>query len=186
MTVQIISLHAASGLQREEAATILVSALAHAPSAWPDMPSAREEVATFFDNPNRLGLVALDGQQLVGWIGSIRHSRYAWELHPLVIHPSMQRQGYGTLLVKALESAARSAPICTIWLGTDDDFGGTNLFGVDLYPNVLESLLRLAPTTKHPYTFYHARGYAVVGVLPDADGIGKHDIIMAKRIGAAE
>ena len=85
-----------------------------------------------------------------------------------------------------MESAARSARICTIWLGTDDDFGGTNLFGVDLYPNVLESLLRLAPTTKHPSTFYHARGYAVVGVLPDADGIGRHDIIMAKRIGAAE
>ncbi len=77
---------------------------------------------------------------------------------------------------------ARSAGACTIWLGTDDDFGGTNLYGADLYPNVIERLLRLTPVGTHPYTFFRRMGFAVVGVLPDADGIGRHDILMAKRI----
>jgi aminoglycoside 6'-N-acetyltransferase I len=33
-----------------------------------------------------------------------------------------------------------------------------------------------------PYTFYHRLGYTIVGVLPDINGFGKHDILMAQRI----
>ncbi len=186
MTLQIISLDAASHDQREDAAEILMTALGHCPSAWHDMPSARDEVGTFLNNPDRFSFAALEGGRLMGWIGGIRQSRYVWELHPLVVRPQSQRRGYGRLLVQALEAAARGAGVCTIWLGTDDDFGGTNLFGVDLYPDVLEKLAHLAPATDHPFTFYRAQGYAVVGVLPDADGPGKHDILMAKRIGPPE
>jgi len=72
--------------------------------------------------------------------------------------------------------------VSTIWLGTDDDFGGTNIYGKDLYPNVLDQLLTLQPTSTHPYTFYQKMGYSVVGVIPDASGFGKPDILMAKRI----
>ena len=72
-----------------------------------------------------------------------------------------------------------------MWLGADDDFGGTNLFGTDLYPNVLEHLSQLSPATGHPFTFYRDRGFSVVGVLPDVDGAGRHDILMAKRIRVA-
>lgn len=186
MEARIISFDAASAPQREEAAAVLFDAFNRAPWAWPDLPSAREEVATFVGNPDRLAFAALDGQRLIGWIGGVRHSRFIWELHPLVVHPSMQRRSHGTALVEALENAARDAGISAIWLGTDDDFGGTNLFGVDLYPDVLERLMGLAPTTGHPFTFYRSRGYAVVGVLPDAGGFGKPDIVMAKRISPAD
>lgn len=173
-----------SAPQREEAAAILVSALAHLPSAWSDMLSARDEVARFFGDAERLAIGALDDDRLVGWIGGIRHSDFGWELHPLVVDPLRQGRGIGTLLVRALEDEARRAGACTIWLGSDDDFGGTNLFGVDLYPEVLERLQALAPAaaSRHPYSFYRRLGYAVVGVLPDVDGVGKHDILMAKRI----
>ena len=85
-------------------------------------------------------------------------------------------------LVKALEGEAARAGVCTIWLGTDDDFGGTNLFGADLYPDVLDKLRGIEPTPEHPSVFYRRLGYTVVGVLPDVDGFGKHDILMAKRI----
>ena len=124
----------------------------------------------------------LDGERLAGWIGAIRHSPHAWELHPLVVDPALQRRGYGARLVDALERAALAEGVGTIWLGTDDDFGGTNLFGADLYPDVLDRLATLAPTGGHPFTFYAARGYTVVGVLPDAGGPGRHDILMAKRL----
>jgi aminoglycoside 6'-N-acetyltransferase I len=34
----------------------------------------------------------------------------------------------------------------------------------------------------HPFTFYERLGYHIVGVIPDANGIGKPDILMAKRL----
>ena len=146
------------------------------------MAEARAEVAKIFDDAERLAIAAIDGDRLIGWIGGIRHYNFGWEFHPLVVDPSWQGRGVGTLLVGALEDEARRAGACTIWLGSDDDFGGTNLFGVDLYPDVLGRLQTLAPASRHPFTFYRRLGYAVVGVLPDVDGVGKHDILMAKRI----
>jgi len=35
----------------------------------------------------------------------------------------------------------------------------------------------------HPYKFYEKTGYKIVGVFPDANGVGKPDIWMAKRVG---
>jgi aminoglycoside 6'-N-acetyltransferase I len=180
--LKTIPLEATSSSQREDAAAILVSALAHVPSAWHDMESARLEVARFIGNQERLALAAVENGRVLGWIGAIRHSCYAWELHPLVVDPAHQRRGRGTLLVTALEDAARCAQIRTIWLGADDDFGGTNLFGVDLFPDVVGQLQRLACVGVHPYEFYRRLGYVLVGVLPDVNGPGRHDILMAKRI----
>jgi aminoglycoside 6'-N-acetyltransferase I len=180
--VQTVSFDTLSAPQREQAASVLVDALTHVPSAWKDMAAAREEVDQFLGNAERLAIAALDGDRLIGWIGGIRHSAFGWELHPLVVDPSRQSRGVGTHLVGALEDEARRAGACTIWLGSDDDFGGTNLFGVDLYPDVLGRLQALAPASRHPFTFYRRLGYAVVGVLPDVDGVGKHDILMAKRL----
>jgi aminoglycoside 6'-N-acetyltransferase I len=172
----------ADALQLHEAAGILLSALAHAPSAWGDLEAAQREVLSFVDNPERLAILAIVDGHVRAWIGAIRHSRHAWELHPLVVDPPFQRKGFGTKLVHRLEEAARAEGVVTIWLGTDDDFGGTSIYGRDLYPDVLGSLQELRPAAGHPYTFYRHLGYTVTGVLPDADGPGMHDIIMAKRL----
>lgn len=185
MELEIVQIPALSGRQRDNAAEVLKRAFAHAPSAWPDIDAARAEVATFFDDPDRFGLAALVDDGLVGWIGAIRHSPHAWELHPLAVDPQRQRHGCGRRLVAALEGEARRAGILTIWLGTDDDFGGTSIFGVDLYPDVLDHLTKLKVTAGHPLAFYRRLGYAIVGVLPDVDGPGRHDILMARRIGGA-
>lgn len=172
-----------SAAQREEAAAILVEALTHSPSAWPDLIAARAEVETFLAGDERLAIAAIESGLIQGWIGAIRHSSHSWELHPLAVRPERQGRGYGTRLVRALEERARAEGILTIWLGTDDDFGGTNLFGTDLYPDVLARLQALAPEGRHPFIFYQKLGYTVVGALPDATGFGKPDILMARRIG---
>jgi len=182
IAVQLIPFGAVSLAQREQAAAILVAALAHVPSAWHDLPAAREEVSSFTADPQRMAIAAVAADDVVGWIGAICDSPNAWELHPLVVHPAFQGRGYATTLVHALEDEARRAGVWTMWLGTDDDFGGTSLFGADLYPDVLDHLRRLEPRGGHPYTFYRRLGYTVVGVLPDVDGFGRHDILMAKRI----
>ena len=83
----------------------------------------------------------------------------------------------------ALEARARAEGAITLYLGTDDDFGGTNLFGRDLYPDVLSKAAQLAPTGVHASTFYRRLGFEVVGIIPDANGFGRPDILMAKRIG---
>jgi aminoglycoside 6'-N-acetyltransferase I len=182
MTVRIVPFSEISEDQRRQASELLVSGFAHSPSGWGDKQAARTEVDLFSTEPDRVGFAAVSGSSVVGWIGGIRHSAHAWELHPLVVEPSRQRSGVGTLLIAALETAARDARVSTIWLGADDDFGGTNLFGTDLYPDVLGRLAQLSPAAGHPFTFYRDRGFSVVGILPDVDGIGKHDILMAKRI----
>jgi aminoglycoside 6'-N-acetyltransferase I len=170
--------------QRERCAVILVEALRHMPSAWPDPTSAQAEVETFLTEADRLAWAALGPWgEVLGWIGCILHPAYAAELHPLAVDPRCQRAGVGARLVRHLEAELRRRGVGALWLGTDDDFGGTNLFGVDLYPDPLRHLPDLAATAKgHPFTFYRRLDYAVVGVLPDSNGPGRHDILMAKRL----
>jgi len=184
--IEVIPLREASERQKELAAEVLIEAFRHMPPPWVDMESARAEVDNLLSR-NRLGFIAVEGEQVLGLIGAIKDPetyKHAWELHPLAVAPFYQHRGVGTLLVRTLEEEGRRQGISTIWLGTDDDFGGTNLFGVDLYPNVLEHLANIQPTTLgHPYIFYQKMGYTIVGVIPDAGGFGKPDILMAKRIG---
>ncbi len=83
----------------------------------------------------------------------------------------------------ALEERAAAAGILTIMLGTDDQFGGTNLSGRDLYPDIPGAIAGISQTTAgHPYAFYARLGYVVVGLVPDANGPGLPDVLMAKRI----
>src|SRR5262249_47250572 len=73
-TAKTIPFGATSALQREQAAAILVAALAHVPSAWRDMDAARAEVSTFVDGGERLAIAAVEDERVLGWIGAIRHS----------------------------------------------------------------------------------------------------------------
>ena len=179
---RILNMRASGERERSAAAHILVAALAHVPSAWKDLPSAREEVDSFVHDPDRIALLGMEDDEVRGWIGAIRHTAFGWELHPLVVDPQYQRTGWGRRLVSALEELARGEGAITLWLGTDDDFGGTNLYGQHLYPNVLEKLQGLSATAGHPFTFYQRLGYVVTGVFPDVDGRGKHDLLMAKHL----
>src|SRR5207244_7080108 len=104
------------------------------------------------------------------------------ELHPLVVDPDHQRSGIGTRLVRALEERARSEKILTLYLGADDDFAGTTLFGAELYPDLLTKLAAIRPASGHPFTFYRRVGFVLAGVLPDVNGAGKPDILMAKKL----
>lgn len=168
--------------QHTAAAEILVSAFSHMPSAWSTKRETEEEIALFLEDEDYQGWAGIDDGRVLGWIGAIKHHDLAWELHPLCVDPTLQGQGLGRELVQKLEQTARDADIVSIWLGTDDDFGGTSIFGKDLYPDPLSALKDLKTATGHPYQFYKKLGYVVTGVLPDVNGLGKHDILMAKRI----
>jgi aminoglycoside 6'-N-acetyltransferase I len=68
-------------------------------------------------------------------------------------------------------------------LGSDDDFEGTSLSGQDLYPDIAAHIAGIKNVDKHPFEFYQKCGYVIIGLVPDANGFGKPDIIMGKRVG---
>ncbi|MDD4057221.1 MAG: GNAT family N-acetyltransferase [Bacilli bacterium] len=144
---------------------------------------AKEEVINCLSE-NRIALAAIIDDHLVGFIGAIpQYANTGWELHPLVVSNAYRFQGIGTLLVKALEKEVAIRGGITIYLGSDDEEEKTSLSNTDLYQNTYAKIENIKNLSKHPYEFYEKLGYKIVGVIPDANGIGKPDIWMAKRIG---
>jgi aminoglycoside 6'-N-acetyltransferase I len=128
--------------------------------------------------------VALESTgRATGWIGGRATYRgRVWELHPLVVRRDRRGQGIGRTLVNDFETQVRLRRGSTIYLGTDDEDGRTSLGGVDLYPDPLAAAARIQNIGHHPFEFYRKVGFVIVGVLPDANGFGKPDIFMAKRV----
>lgn len=93
-----------------------------------------------------------------------------------------QRQGIGRQLVADFECQVRLRGGYTIVVGTDDEMGITSLAGVDLYPNPLKHWVAIQNYRGHPYEFYQKVGFKIVGIIPDANGFGKPDILMSKRV----
>jgi aminoglycoside 6'-N-acetyltransferase I len=168
----------------EHAAEALVAAFReHAPTAWPDIESARAEVLQALE-PNKICRVAYDDDgTLLGWIGGFLSYARVWELHPLVVLPHAQGQGVGRALIIDFEEHVWRAGGLTILLGSDDEDDMTTLSGVDLYPDIGAHIARIQNLRGHPYEFYQKCGFAIVGVVPDANGFGKPDILLAKRVG---
>jgi GNAT superfamily N-acetyltransferase len=168
---------------RQVAALLVEGFAANWPHAWPDLESALEEVRESF-TAGRISRVALDEDGTVlGWIGGISQYRgHVWELHPLVVRVSRQGQGIGRALVADLEERVKERGGLTITLGTDDVTEQTTLSGIDLYPHIWEHVTHIRNLKHHPFEFYQKLGYAIVGVMPDANGLGKPDILMAKSV----
>ena len=183
--VRIVDLRPDDEKRIDEAAILMMDAFRENPDYCPDLETALEEIRELFD-PDCIGRVAVDEQGTVlGLIGGRPHYYgHAWELHPLAVRPEHQRKGIGRALVADLEERVRERGALTFWLGTDDEDDRTTLSAVDLYPNPLEHLARIRNLRGHPYEFYRKMGFVIVGVIPDANGWGKPDIFMAKRVGS--
>lgn len=163
----------------EQAAELL---RARMPEGWPDLAAAREAVDEALD-PARIARAAVDGDLLLGWgAANERYTDHVWEIHPLVVRADRERHGVGRSLVRDLEDHVRALGIHTMFVGSDDELAQTSLAGVDLYPDVIGHLARLQNLRGHPLGFYQRLGYAVIGVMPDANGFGQHDIYLARRL----
>jgi aminoglycoside 6'-N-acetyltransferase I len=58
----------------------------------------------------------------------------------------------------------------------------TSLGGADLYRDLWQQIANIVNLKGHPYEFYMKLGYVITGVMPDANGHGKPDIYMGKRL----
>jgi len=150
--------------------------------SWETLAEAIQEVAEMLA-PNRMVWVAMVNEEVIGWIGGVPHYEgNVWELHPLLVSPAWQRQGIGSTLVSVLEQAVQARDGLTIWLGSDDTRNQTSLAEVDLYENLWDQIRNIRNLNGHPYEFYQKLGYTIIGVIPDANGRGKPDIFMGKRM----
>lgn len=168
----------------QQAAQLLVAAFReHWPDAWPTLEEGFNELQEMLD-PKRICRAAVDEEgNLLGIIGGISgYDGHVWELHPLAVQPALQGTGIGRALVEDFEAQVRLQGGLTITLGSDDEDGMTSLADVDLYENLWEKVRDIRNFKNHPYEFYQKMGYVITGVVIDANGIGKPDILMSKRV----
>lgn len=168
----------------QQAAQLLVNAFQeHWPDAWPTLEEGLKELAEMLE-PGRICRAAVDEEgNLLGIIGGIpNYDGNVWELHPLAVQPSLQGQGIGRALVEDFEDQVRSRGALTITLGSDDEDGMTSLANTNLYENLWEKIRDIQNKKNHPFAFYQKLGYIITGVVPDANGPGKPDILMAKKV----
>jgi aminoglycoside 6'-N-acetyltransferase I len=176
--MQILPLDITNADYFEQAALLLAESFA----CWSEIGAARRELSDCCQAESIL-LIAAEGNTVIGLIGANpQYDGHVWELHPLAVDGKARRKGIGRMLVGALEQEAADRGGITIYLGTDDENNSTSLSGNDIYEDLPQKISGIRNLNNHPYEFYQKCGYAVVGVVPDANGLGKPDIMMGKRI----
>lgn len=181
--LEFIDLHQADDAILKQAAQVLFDVFSTTTSSWQTIDEAYAEVLACIED-EKICIGIIETNELIGWIGlQPMYGNITWELHPMVISKQHQHKGLGTLLLTHLESIARNKGVLTILLGTDDENGQTSLYGKELYgTDIFSALKNIKNLNRHPFEFYQKRGYQIVGVFPDANGIGKPDIWMGKRL----
>lgn len=184
MNHRIITLQSDNEHLIQQAAQLLVDAFhEHWREAWPTLNEAIKEVHEMLE-VERICRAAIDDKQnLLGIIGGIpTYDGHVWELHPLAVQPHLQGQGIGRALIEDFEEQVRQRGGLTITLGSDDEDNMTSLSNVNLFENTWEKIRNIRNLKGHPFEFYQKMGYVITGVVPEANGIGKPDILMSKRV----
>jgi aminoglycoside 6'-N-acetyltransferase I len=153
--------------------------------AWTTLEDAEREVLECVA-PERVCKAAINSDgEVLGWVGAMsQYDGLVWELHPLVVDDHHRRHGIGSALVRELETVLVARGALTLWAGSDDLVNETSLGGVDLYDGLPDKLSALRSWGSHPLAFYLKTGFKVIGVMPDANGLGRPDIFLGKRLRA--
>jgi aminoglycoside 6'-N-acetyltransferase I len=183
MSLKMISLKPEHSDYIQQVAEILQAAFAENwIGVWSKIEEGWQEVAEMMAD-GRINRAAILDNRVVGWIGGIpEYDGNVWELHPLAVHPDYQGQGIGRALVEDFEQQVAKRGGITMMLGTDDENNMTSLADVDLYEDLWAKIASVQNFKNHPYSFYEKLGFRIIGVIPDANGPGKPDIYMAKRV----
>lgn len=175
--MELIQLSSDQHQYLKDAADLLKEAFPHSYS-----DCAEEEISKCLSE-ERLAIAAIENDRLIGFVGAIpQYGITAWELHPLVVSEAYRYQGIGTKLCGVLEQTLKEKGCLTIYLGSDDETGSTTLSNTDLFDDTFHKIKTIKNLKRHPFEFYQKIGYQIVGVIPNANGIGKPDIWLAKSI----
>lgn len=179
--MQIINMTQVNKAQIIQAARILTDSL---PIGWSTLQDAMDEIKERLIPENTL-LVAVEDGIVLGWGGILAptYNGNVFELHPLAVRSNKRNQGIGRTIVTALEDEARKQGGLTIHLGADDEIGDgeTSFANVDLFDDLPGKINNFTAGT-HQSGFYLKLGYKIIGVMPNANGIGKPDIYFGKEL----
>lgn len=179
----VVSLEAEDERGIDEVALLLVRSFRVVSPNWvPTLERAREVVVEALA-PGSINRAVVRAGRIVGWVGARHDYGAVWELHPLVVDESVRGRGVGRALVDEIVDLVDEQGALTLLLGTSDEANLTNLAGCDLFRDPLAFLQSIEAARAHPLGFWLKVGFAVVGVVPDAEGIGKPTILLAKPIG---
>lgn len=180
--MEIVDMKTLGEEQLKQAGLILTTEL---PLGWENLDAAMEEINDrLFKEEGNTFLAAVEKGAVLGFVGILPIYRgKCFELHPLAVRGDRQRRGIGAALVTAIEKEAAKQGGFTLWLGADDERtpGETSFADVDLYEDLPRKIAEFKPGG-HQAAFYLKMGFTVVGVMPDANGRGKPDIFMAKKL----
>lgn len=150
--------------------------------AWQTPEECLAEVRGSLEE-NKISRIAVEGEEVLAWtVGAPIYDGEVWELEILVVRRDRKLKGLGRQMLADFEEQVRARKGSVVFLGTDDENCRTSLGGIELYPDPLAHLASIENTGRHPYEFYQRCGYTLTGVVPDANGPGKPDIHMTKRI----
>lgn len=179
--MQIINMTQVNKTQLIQAAQILTDSI---PIGWPTLHDAMDEIKERLIPENTL-LAAIENDIVIGWGGILApmYNGNVFELHPLAVRGDKRNLGIGRTIVTALEDEARKQGGLTMHLGADDEGGDgeTSFANVDLYDDLPGKINNFNSGT-HQSGFYLKLGYKIIGVMPDANGIGKPDIYFGKGL----
>ena len=176
--MEIINMYELNEPQLTQAAQMLTDEIL---KGWSTLDEAVQEIKDLMADEALL-FAALEDSDVLGWCGILpEYDGKVYELHPLVVRHDQQRKGIGSKLLTAATERAREKGALTLMLGSDDQTGETSFGNVNLYDDLPGRIREFKPGT-HPGAFYMKHGFTVVGVVPDANGKGKPDIIFAKAL----
>lgn len=179
----VVSLEAEDERAIDEVASLLVRSFRVVSPNWvPTLERAREVVVEALA-PGYINRALVLAGRIVGWVGARHDYGAVWELNPLAVDESSRGRGIGRALVDEVVGLVDEQGGLTLLLGTSDEADLTNLAGRDLFRDPLAILQIIEAPRAHPLGFWLKVGFAVVGVVPDAEGIGKPTILLAKPIG---
>jgi len=167
----------------DQAVKILLETMPEA-DMWPDLDEeeALEAVEESISDEN-ISIGIKVNNQLIGWVGLMPMYEKTWELHPMAIMPKYQGKGYGKILLNEMEKIAREKGVIGIFAGSDDEANKTSLSEKEITgKNIFEEIKNINNYKNHPYEFYMRCGYSIIGIIPNANGVNKPDILLWKDI----
>ena len=156
------------------------AAALHAPNWLPTLDDARQEL----DDALRDGKISrclFERGIPVAWGSITPLYGKVWEIHPLLVHVEHHRRGFGKLVVRDLEAHASRKGAGVLFVSTSDETDSTSLGGRDLFIDPIGALATIEHRRSAALQFWTRMGYEIVGLIPDAEGVGKPSIHLAKR-----
>ena len=167
----------------EQASVMLMETFPKA-DMWPDLDEtiAKETVDDSIGDKNICIGLKIDNE-LIGWVCLSPMYEKTWELHPMVIKTEFQGKGYGKILLNELERIAREMGIIGIILSSGEETNKTSLSEKEIIgEKIIGEIEKIKNYKNHPYEFYIKCGYSIYGLIPNAYGLNKPDIMLWKDI----